>query len=132
MGKDEKGAYVNPYQVNAHRFISLPRLYEGWALESPASDADAKVLGNRLNDWIQQAEVQKLSKTDWNLAVLTNETAPLYKSLVLSPSVDEKIMELVLSSTADTIEADYLAWVESVQGQIVPVAEELTQVVWGK
>lgn len=130
--KDENGAYVNPYQVNAHRFISLPRLYEGWALESPASDADAKVLGNRLNDWIQQAEVQKLGKTDWNLAVLTNETAPLYKSLVLSPSVDEKIMELVLSSTADTIEADYLAWVESVQGQIVPVEEELTQVVLGK
>ena len=129
--KDENGAYINPYQANAHRFVSLPRLSEGWALESPASDEQAKALGNRLNDWIQQAEVQKLSETNWDLAVLTNENAPLYKGLVLSPTADEKIKELILSSSADTIEADYLAWVESVQEQIVPVEEELTQLLCG-
>ena len=100
-------------------------------MESPASDEQAKALGNRLNDWIQQAEVQKLSETNWDLAVLTNENAPLYKGLVLSPTADEKIKELILSSSADTIEADYLAWVESVQEQIVPVEEELTQLLCG-
>lgn len=130
--KDENGAYVNPYQVNAHRFISLPRLYEGWALESPASNEKAKVLGNRLNDWIQACDNLKLQKTDWSLAVLTNETAPLYKGLVLSPTVNEKISELALSTTADKIEEEYLAWIKSVQGQIQPVEEELTKVVFGK
>ena len=123
---------MNPYQVNAHRFISLPRLYEGWALESPASNEKAKVLGNRLNDWIQACDNLKLQKTDWSLAVLTSETAPLYKGLVLSPTVNEKISELVLSTTADKIEEEYLAWIKSVQGQIQPVEEELTKVVFGK
>ena len=124
--KDETGAYISPYQPNAHRFVSLPRLHEGWGLNSPAANATAKVLGNRINDWLQNAEVLKLDKTDWDLAVLTPDEAPLYKSLVLSPTVNEKIAELILSSTAETIEADYLAWVESVQGQIQPVEEELT------
>lgn len=124
--KDEKGSYVSPYQPNAHRFVSLPRLFEGWGLESPAANNAAKVLGNRMNDWVQEADSRKLKQTDWDLAVLTAEQAPLYKNLVLSPTVNEKIQELILSSTAETIEADYLAWVESVQGQIKPVEQELT------
>ena len=128
----ETGAYVTPYQPNAHRFVTMNRLSEGWDLNNPAADADARILGNKLNDWIQNAEVQKLIKTDWDLAVLTKETAPLYKNLVLSPNATEKVKELIISSTADTIESDWLAWVESVQGQIKPVEEELNRVVLGK
>lgn len=124
--KDENGYYVSPYQPNAHRFVSLPRLHEGWGLQSPAANGAAKVLGNRMNDWIQEYDNLKLLETDWDLSVLTPDVAPLYTGLVLSPTVDEKIQELILSSTAETIEADYMAWVESVKDQIAPVEEELT------
>lgn len=129
--RDQTNSYVNPYQVNAHRFISLPRLYEGYALESPASNETAKVLGNRMNDWIQASTNKQINKTDWNIAALTSDDAPLYRSLVLSPNVDEKIKELVISSTADNIINDYMAWIDSVRAQITPVEDELTKIVFG-
>jgi hypothetical protein len=44
--KDESGGYISPYQSEAHRFISIPRLFEGYALYSPATSETVRALGN--------------------------------------------------------------------------------------
>ena len=60
---------------------------------------------------------------DYDLNAFSAPNKDKYSSL--GTEVSDKIVELILSSSADTIEADYRAWLEETQPKADSVLDEL-------
>lgn len=121
--KDENGKYVSPFESGSDRLFSWVKLSEGVTHTLPSVMQEARDARIEQIEYVKDNPDLIYADIDYDLNAFSAPNKDKYSSL--GTEVSDKIVELILSSSADTIEADYRAWLEETQPKADSVLDEL-------
>lgn len=121
--KDENGKYVSPFESGSDRLFSWVKLSEGVTHTLPSVMQEARDARIEQIEYVKDNPDLIYADIDYDLNAFSAPNKDKYSSL--GTEVSDKIVELILSSSADTIEADYRAWLKETQPKADSVLDEL-------
>ena len=118
---NDKGQYVDPY-ASARGFYSRPVLNDAEYAFTNVSipEADRQ---DGYNAWMWDWENAHIGKVDYNMLYTSTPNKDTLGLFVAE--VKAKAIELLLSSTPETIEADWRAWTDSMMPKVQLVLDDL-------
>lgn len=122
--KDADGKYISPFENGSDRLFSFVTLLsEKVAHTLPTTMKEA--CDSRIEQIEYTTDNPDLVYAEINYELNAFSAPNKDKYTTLGSEVSDKIVELILSSTAENIEADYRAWLAETQPKADAVLEEL-------
>lgn len=123
--KDENGKYISPFESGSDRLFSFVELSDGVSHTLPSVMQEARDSRMEQIEYFTNNQDLIYADIDYDLNAFSAPNKDKYSSL--GTEVSDKVIELMLSSSTDTIEEEYRKWLKDTQPKADSVLKELNE-----